>query len=160
ELCRLVVGPSRLGLKGEYRGARRRELLRQRRGPVLLLLERLLQLRRAFLRLRRHLVSVVARVGCERGLCLDAALRGRKILLQPARPIALLLQGFAQILCTALRLLELFCLVVGPSRLGLVGGYSGARRRELLRQRRGPVLLLLEGLLQLRCAFLQLCRAF
>ena len=132
---------------------RRRKILLQPRGPLALLLQGFLQLRFAAL---ACLFQPGRFLACFRRQCrlgLDVAPRRRKILLQPRGPLALLLQGLLQLRFAALACLfqpgRFLACFRRQCRLGLD---IAPRRRKILLQPRGPLALLLQGLLQLRLA--------
>src|SRR5690349_12681783 len=125
-----------------FRAQRQCEFPLQSRGRLALPLQRFSQFGNAThydLLVTRSLLAPLLR---QRGLLLDVALRRGERLLQPANPLALVLQGLPQLGRAFRRLLEVSGLLAGLARLCLLRGYPGARRRNLLRQRLGLVALL------------------
>src|SRR5207248_4140352 len=121
----------------------------QPRSPVALLLQRSEELRRAVVCDLLQPGSLRARLGRERGLRLDVALGRRELLLQACCALPLLDQGFSQLWrASFLGLLEACGLVAGVTALRLVSVDRGMHHREVLSQRLGPVVLLLQRSLQ------------
>ena len=138
EVGHLVARFRRLRLLRGQARAYRRDLLRQRLGPVLRLLQGFSQrcggafselfFSHGFLARLGRLRNIGSRIG--------------QIALQLGSPLPLLAQGFLQLRDSFRCLLEISGLVAGLTRLTLILRQSGARGRDLLRQRLGLVVLL------------------
>ena len=130
---------------------RPRQLARQRLGPVVLLLQRLLQLRRRALGSLLELRRLGARLARQRHLRLDVTPRLRQLARQRLGPVVLLLQRLSQLRRRALgSLLELRRLVARLARQRRLRFDVTPRLRQLARQCLGPVVFLLQRLSQLR----------
>ena len=126
--------------------ARRGEILLQSARPVGLLLQGLSQICGASVRSLPELGCFVTGLGCECRLRFDIAARSCEILLQSARPIGLLLQGFSQICGASVRRLpELSCFVTGLGRERRLRLDLAALQLRILLQSARLIGLLLQG---------------
>ncbi len=129
---------------------RPRHLARQCLGPVVLLLQRLSQLRCRALGGLLELRRLGARLARQSRLRLDVTPRLRQLARQRLGPVALLLQGLSQLRRRALGgLLELRRLDARLARQRRLRLDVTPCHRQLARQRLGPVVLLLQRLSQL-----------
>src|SRR5690348_4643295 len=99
----MVGGLARLSLIRVDRGVRHRELFRQGLSSLMLFLQRPLELHGALLRSLLQLAGIVSRLGCQCRLRLDVRSRRCWGLLEPAGPLACLLEGFSRVFSAALR---------------------------------------------------------